>query len=63
MTGRVHAGPPAEHCERASPRQLADVEGAPTGGTTWAPVGQTPVDRRTGDRQSLNMISAVRRAD
>jgi len=28
-------------------------------GTTWAPVGQTPVVRGTGNRQSLNMISAV----
>lgn len=28
-------------------------------GTTWAPVGQTPVIERTGARHSLNMISAV----
>jgi transposase len=28
-------------------------------GTTWAPVGQTPVVRGTGDRKSVNMISAV----
>jgi transposase len=28
-------------------------------GTTWAPVGQTPVVRGTGKRQSINMISAV----
>jgi len=28
-------------------------------GTTWAAVGQTPVVRGTGNRQSLNMISAV----
>lgn len=28
-------------------------------GTTWAPVGQTPVVRGTGNRKSLNMISAV----
>ena len=28
-------------------------------GTTWAPVGQTPVVRVTGRRFSLNMISAV----
>jgi transposase len=28
-------------------------------GTTWAPVGQTPVVRGTGKRKSLNMISAV----
>lgn len=28
-------------------------------GTTWAPVGQTPVVRGTGDRESVNMISAV----
>jgi transposase len=28
-------------------------------GTTWAPVGQTPVVRGTGDRKSLNMISAI----
>jgi transposase len=28
-------------------------------GTTWAPVGQTPIVRGTGNRESLNMISAV----
>jgi transposase len=28
-------------------------------GTTWAPVGQTPVVRATGARFSVNMISAV----
>jgi transposase len=28
-------------------------------GTTWAPVGQTPVVRGTGQRKSVNMISAV----
>jgi transposase len=28
-------------------------------GTTWAPVGQTPVVKGTGNRQSVNMISAV----
>jgi transposase len=28
-------------------------------GTTWAPVGQTPVVRTTGTRHSINMISAV----
>jgi transposase len=28
-------------------------------GTTWAPVGQTPVVQRTGARHTLNMISAV----
>lgn len=28
-------------------------------GTTWAPVGQTPIVRGTGRRESLNMISAV----
>lgn len=28
-------------------------------GTTWAPVGRTPVVRSTGQRFSLNMISAV----
>lgn len=28
-------------------------------GTTWAPVGQTPVVRVTGERGGLNMISAV----
>lgn len=29
------------------------------GGTTWAPQGQTPVVRVTGQRFSLNMISAI----
>ena len=28
-------------------------------GTTWAPVGQTPVVKVTGERASVNMISAV----
>jgi transposase len=28
-------------------------------GTTWAPIGQTPVVKATGARHSLNMISAV----
>ena len=28
-------------------------------GTTWAPVGQTPVVKATGARHGLNMISAV----
>jgi transposase len=28
-------------------------------GTTWAPVGQTPIVRGTGDRKSVNMISAI----
>jgi transposase len=28
-------------------------------GTTWAPVGQTPVVMATGERKSVNMISAV----
>ena len=28
-------------------------------GTTWAPIGQTPVVKQTGQRFSLNMISAV----
>ena len=30
-------------------------------GTTWAPIGQTPVVKATGARHSLNMISAVTR--
>jgi transposase len=29
------------------------------GGTTWAPVGQTPVVKTTGARHSINMISAI----
>jgi len=28
-------------------------------GTTWAPVGQTPIVRTTGTRSSLNLISAI----
>lgn len=28
-------------------------------GTTWAPVGRTPVVRGTGNRHSINMVSAV----
>src|SRR5262249_7660861 len=28
-------------------------------GTTWAPIGQTPVVRGTGARHSVNMLSAV----
>ena len=30
-------------------------------GTTWAPVGQTPVVEVTGERKSVNMISAAPR--
>jgi transposase len=29
------------------------------GGTTWAPVGQTPVVRSTGARYRYNMLSAI----
>ena len=28
-------------------------------GTTWAPVGQTPVVITTGERKSVNMVSAI----
>jgi len=28
-------------------------------GTTWAPIGQTPVVKQTGQRFSLNMVSAI----
>jgi transposase len=28
-------------------------------GTTWAPIGQTPIVRGTGERKSINMISAI----
>jgi len=28
-------------------------------GTTWAPIGQTPIVRGTGNRKTVNMISAV----
>jgi DDE superfamily endonuclease len=31
----------------------------PTRGTTWAPVGRTPVVATTGDRFVVNLISAV----
>src|SRR5260370_8727373 len=41
---------------------FADEAGCRTdhhGGTTWAPVGQTPVVKGTGKRESIGMISAV----
>lgn len=41
---------------------FADEAGVRTdhhGGTTWAPVGETPVVTATGERKSVNMISAV----
>jgi transposase len=41
---------------------FADEAGVRTdhhGGTTWAPIGQTPVVTATGERKSVNMISAV----
>lgn len=41
---------------------FADEAGVRTdhhGGTTWAPIGQTPVVMATGERKSVNMISAV----
>jgi len=53
-------------------RQLATAEGASIffadeasirtdhhAGTTWAPVGQTPVVITTGERKSVNMVSAI----
>lgn len=41
---------------------FADEAGVRTdhhAGTTWAPVGQTPVVTATGERKSVNMVSAV----
>ncbi|MBI1759661.1 MAG: IS630 family transposase [Actinobacteria bacterium] len=41
---------------------FADEAGVRTdhhAGATWAPVGRTPVVSATGDRQSVNMVSAV----
>jgi transposase len=41
---------------------FADEAGVRTdyhSGTTWAPVGQTPVVTATGERRSVNMVSAV----
>jgi transposase len=61
-----------KECEYPRIRALAAEEGATIlfqdeagvrtdyhTGTTWAPVGQTPVVRGTGARLSVNMISAV----
>jgi transposase len=41
---------------------FADEAGVRTdhhGGTTWSPIGRTPVVTATGDRKSVNMVSAV----
>src|SRR6266571_3387433 len=52
-----------ERAEREGARIFfADEAGCRTGhhaGTTWAPIGQTPVVKGTGKRESIGMISAV----
>ena len=56
---------PAIHAEAAAAGAaifFADEAGVRTdyhSGTTWAPVGRTPVGAGTGARLSVNMISAV----
>lgn len=48
--------------ERGASIFFADEAGVRTdhhGGTTWAPIGQTPVVTATGERRSVNMVSAV----
>jgi DDE superfamily endonuclease/Winged helix-turn helix len=52
----------AEAAEAGATIYFADEAGVRSGdhaGTTWAPVGQTPVVATTGDRFSVNLISAV----
>lgn len=52
----------AEAAEIGATIFFADEAGIRTdhhAGTTWAPVGQTPVVTATGERKSVNMVSAV----
>lgn len=48
--------------EEGAELYFADESGVRTdhhAGTTWAPIGQTPIVHRTGERDSVNMISAI----
>jgi transposase len=52
----------AEAAEAGATIFFADEAGIRTdhhAGTTWAPVGRTPVVAATGERKSVNMISAI----
>src|SRR5687767_5991200 len=52
----------AEAAERGATIYFADEAGVRSdyhAGTTWAPVGRTPVVRTTGARRAVNLISAV----
>lgn len=52
----------ARAAERGATIFFADEAGVRTdhhGGATWAPVGKTPVVTATGERKSVNMVSAV----
>ncbi|WP_390624101.1 transposase [Fodinicola feengrottensis] len=42
-------------CTSATRRLRSDFHS----GTTWAPIGQTPVLEKTGNRKSIGMISAI----
>lgn len=58
----IYPGIRAQAVEAGATIFFADEAGIRTdhhAGTTWAPVGQTPVIVATGDRKSVNMISAV----
>jgi len=52
----------AEAAKRGATIYFADEAGVRSdyhAGTTWAPVGKTPIVRTTGARESINLISAV----
>jgi transposase len=59
---RVYPALRAEATKEGAKIFFADEAGVRTdyhSGTTWAPVGQTPVVTATGERRSVNMVSAV----
>jgi transposase len=59
---KVYPGIRARAAEVGATIFFADEAGIRTdhhAGTTWAPVGQTPVVAATGERKSVTMISAV----
>ena len=62
MEGRAVPGHPQPGQGRGATIYFADEAGIRSdyhAGTTWAPVGRTPVVQRTGARYSMNMLSAV----
>lgn len=62
MEGGAVPGDPGQARAEGAELYFGDEAGVRTdfhAGTTWAPVGQTPVVEVTGERGAVNMISAV----